>query len=108
MTEDCGFKESFIPVYEYEFDEKSRNDEKSIEENDSEKGEATGIKSDGPKVNDGDEKGNSSVNENDGKQDDDQGNGSENNSESNKDTDDWVKVSKPDSPETPNTQEMHC
>lgn len=102
LTADCGFKESFIPVYEYEFDGGSKlDDEDSLDgskevndenieteekkEDSSNQSEKTGDKLE-QKIADG-----------------------ENNSGSNKDTDEgeaWVKISRTDAHENSTEQNL--
>lgn len=107
LTEDCGFKESFIPVYEYEFDS-GQSIEKGIGNDGNENGAEVESKSNEPEKVGSDMEKIPSTMENDGKLEDEKDDGSENNSGSNKDPDDWVKVSKTDAAENPNAHEIRC
>ena len=107
LTEDCGFKESFIPLYEYEFGN-GQSVEKGIGTDSNENGTEAESKSNEPGKVGSDTEKISSVIEKDVKQKEDKDDGSENNSGSNKDADDWVKVSKSDAAENSNAHESRC
>ena len=115
LTADCGFQESFIPVYEYEFDDDKCCEEKDVDDTDKKETEA-GKNSeeflpdeDGIKEDEGSSK--EKVDSLDDKREGTKEHDCENNSSSNKDTDEgetWVKISKTDAAESSKSSEIQC
>ena len=104
LTADCGFRESFIPVYKYEFANAQSDGKCTTTDGRNAEGEEGGMLLHDAENTDEVEK-KSDAMDSDEKQKD---NGSEHNSGRNNDIDDWVKVSKHDASENSIDHEVKC